>query len=81
MTCMATYVSGAKINGIRVHEGAPRDGSGWEIGDNTSRVIRGGSWVDDPWNCRSAYRDYGPPDDALNGLGFRVACSAPRALP
>ncbi|MBD2115090.1 formylglycine-generating enzyme family protein [Nodosilinea sp. FACHB-141] len=63
------------------YEGAPIDGSAWIAGGNASRrVLRGGSWFNLPWNCRSAYRDgYGPGDDD-NYIGFRVCCSAPKAL-
>ncbi|MCT7985667.1 bifunctional serine/threonine-protein kinase/formylglycine-generating enzyme family protein [Laspinema sp. A4] len=35
-------------------------------------VLRGGSWDDDPINCRSADRDDGTRDDLFNVLGFRV---------
>jgi formylglycine-generating enzyme required for sulfatase activity len=37
----------------------------------SDRVIRGGSWDRDAFNCRSAYRDYGWPDGRLNYLGLR----------
>jgi formylglycine-generating enzyme required for sulfatase activity len=58
------------------YEGAPIDGSAWlGIEKNTNtRLLRGGSWVNDPDDCRSAFRytfnlayDY--------ELGFRVVCS------
>ena len=62
------------------YEGAPTDGSAWldSENENSTKVIRGGSWFLDPRYCRSAcrfnssraYRDY--------GIGFRVACAAPR---
>ena len=61
------------------YEGAPTDGSAWlNDNDNDSYVIRGGSWGNYPWDCRSAYRDDGPPDNAYNSVGFRVVCLAPR---
>jgi len=63
------------------YEGAPTDGSAWLTNnDNTRRVIRGGSWISTPRDCRSAsrVRDY---PDVRNGLdGFRVVCVAPRTL-
>ncbi|MGF1520660.1 MAG: formylglycine-generating enzyme family protein [Nodosilinea sp.] len=63
------------------HEGAPTDGSAWiEGGDSKRRILRGGSWNDDPRNCRSAYRYTSEPDYRPYGIGFRVVCSAPRAL-
>jgi formylglycine-generating enzyme required for sulfatase activity len=59
---------------------APRDGSSaWLIDDaGTSRVTRGGSWVDDPRDCRSASRYEEYPTYRKNSLlGFRLACAAP----
>ena len=54
------------------YTGAPRDGTAWTSGgDCSGRVLRGGSWDDDPRNLRSAARN-------TTGLryvsaGFRVA--------
>ena len=59
------------------YKGAPNDGSAWVSGKN-SRVVRGGSWGDDPDDCRSAYRDYFTRDCRFIDLGFRVVCVAPR---
>jgi formylglycine-generating enzyme required for sulfatase activity len=63
------------------YEGAPTDGSAWiEGGDADRRILRGGSWDYDPRFCRSAFRnDYGP-GYVNDDFGFRVVCSAPRAL-
>ena len=34
---------------------APKDGSPWLTGkDNEIKLLRGGSWIDDAWDCRSA---------------------------
>jgi formylglycine-generating enzyme required for sulfatase activity/energy-coupling factor transporter ATP-binding protein EcfA2 len=41
--------------------------------DGSSRVIRGGGWLDDRRRCRAAYRGIGGPDDRGNDLGFRLA--------
>jgi formylglycine-generating enzyme required for sulfatase activity len=61
------------------YEGAPTDGSAWiEGGDSTYRVLRGGSWGDDPRDCRSAYRLNSFPGGRINLDGFRVCCAAPR---
>jgi formylglycine-generating enzyme required for sulfatase activity len=50
----------------------PRNGSAWA--DNvTQRVIRGGSWFDDPRFLRSADRIGGGPDVRNSHIGFRVA--------
>jgi formylglycine-generating enzyme required for sulfatase activity len=61
------------------YEGAPTDGSAW-IADSAgnSRLLRGGSWYDFPWYCRSAVRNDGSPDDRNNGIGFRVCCAVAR---
>jgi formylglycine-generating enzyme required for sulfatase activity len=37
------------------------------------RVVRGGSWANNPRYCRSAIRGRGEPDARINGIGFRVA--------
>ena len=63
------------------YEGAPTDGSAWiEGGDPKYRVRRGGSWSVIPRICRSAFRDDYEPGFDFNDYGFRVVCSAPRAL-
>jgi formylglycine-generating enzyme required for sulfatase activity len=59
------------------YEGARTDGSAWdEGGDPRLRVLRGGSWYDDPDLCRSAGRFRVAPDYADFFVGFRVVCSA-----
>ena len=63
------------------YEGAPTDDSAWIEGGNSNlRVRRGGSWHYYPGYCRSAYRDDDPPVNNGYMIGFRVVCSAPRAL-
>jgi formylglycine-generating enzyme required for sulfatase activity len=62
------------------YEGAPTDGSAWveeveEQDEEQSRLIRGGSWSVDLWNCRSAYRNRDTPDNRNSNIGFRVCCS------
>ena len=71
------------------YEGAPADGSAWlnpaepnnkattEKGNNSEqqrRLLRGGSWIFDPRNCRSAYRDVDHPGNRDDLIGFRVCC-------
>ena len=55
------------------YDDAPIDGRAWVDGNNSARVLRGGSWVNGPWLLRSAYRDRFVPDGRGNDLGFRVA--------
>jgi formylglycine-generating enzyme required for sulfatase activity len=63
------------------YEGAPEDGSAWLSQDeNSSRVLRGGSWHNYPGDCRSATRYGINPAFDYNDLGFRVVCVVPRTL-
>ncbi len=55
------------------YSGAPDDGSAWERGDCSKRVLRGGSWVDEPRNLRSASRLGDSTGLRCNDHGFRVA--------
>jgi formylglycine-generating enzyme required for sulfatase activity len=58
------------------YEGAPIDGSAWlnNEEDNNGKLLRGGSWNDNPENCRSAFR-YSPYLLTHHNIGFRVVCS------
>ncbi len=60
------------------YENAPTDGSAWLSGGNSIKVIRGCSWVNNPHNCRSAYRYNFTRVDRGYNLGVRVVCVAPR---
>jgi formylglycine-generating enzyme required for sulfatase activity len=63
------------------YEGAPTDGSAWlPGGEEDSRVLRGGSWLNLPDSCRSASRDRFSSTSRHSSVGFRVVCSAPMAL-
>ena len=48
------------------------------VGDGTDdsepRLLRGGSWDDDPRDCRSASRLHDLPGNAYYDVGFRVVC-------
>jgi len=57
-----TYPAGSVTNPV-----GPSTGS--------SRVLRGGSWVNYAWYCRSALRYGGTPSDRLINLGFRLVLS------
>ena len=54
------------------YNGAPTDGSAWTSGDCSRRVVRGGSWDDDPQDLRAASRDRGSSGGRDDVLGFRV---------
>ena len=53
--------------------GAPSDGTAWISGNDSARIIRGGSWGQDYWDCRTATRNAmdGNTRDAYTG--FRIA--------
>jgi formylglycine-generating enzyme required for sulfatase activity len=55
------------------YSGAPADGSAWTAGDcrSTGRVVRGGSWLNDPWVLRAASRGRVTVEDRY--IGFRLA--------
>ena len=55
------------------YAGAPRDGSAWESGNCSMRVLRGGSWRGTPGLLRSANRSRFPSAARNNDIGFRVA--------
>ena len=56
------------------YRGAPSDGTAWTIGgDCGRRVLRGGSWILNPWFLRSAARHGDTTGDRAFDAGFRVA--------
>jgi formylglycine-generating enzyme required for sulfatase activity len=54
------------------YKGAPSDGSAWEDGDSSDRVLRGGCWYHFARDCRSAFRDGNDPGDSDFSIGFRL---------
>ena len=62
--------------------GAPTEGSAWIDNDNRKKnyMLRGGSWVNSPKDCRSASRIHvrAERDIILNDAGFRVVCAVGR---
>ncbi|WP_019505714.1 SUMF1/EgtB/PvdO family nonheme iron enzyme [Pleurocapsa sp. PCC 7319] len=61
------------------YDGAPHDGSAWSLKTSNHKIIRGGSWLNEPHVCRSAVRFSFPRDLRSNNIGFRIACVALRA--
>ena len=57
------------------YAGAPADGTAWKQGNCYYRVLRGGSWINDPRNRRSANRHWSTTGDRGSNVGFRVARS------
>ena len=53
------------------YEGAPTDGSAWESGDCSQRVVRGGDMINSPSAMRSAFRS--ATDRSYQHHGFRLA--------
>ena len=61
------------------YQGAPTDGSAWLTGgDDSYRLLRGGSWDDIPGICRSAYRIRLNPDFRNSLVGLRIVCRSAR---
>ena len=62
------------------YRNAPTDGSAWlesEGGNCGQRVIRGGSWYNNPVNLRSSFRDWTNAGYRNFGIGFRLAQDLP----
>jgi len=67
------------------YQGAPRDGSprlekSKKQQNRAYKALRGGSWFNLPYYCRSAYRDYNNRRVDYDSYGFRVVCGAGRTL-
>ncbi|QFS51274.1 formylglycine-generating enzyme family protein [Nostoc sphaeroides] len=69
------------------YEDAPTDGSPWLDNKNDnlyqqkgSAVLRGGSWLNFPEDCCSAYRNTDTRDFHIINFGFRIVCAAGRIL-
>jgi formylglycine-generating enzyme required for sulfatase activity len=62
------------------YEEAPKDGSvcikdikNYEATESR-KLLRGGSWLNNAWNCRSAFRSVNPARHLSYSFGFRVVC-------
>ena len=65
------------------YKDAPIDGSAWlnpKAKEDAHRILRGGSWLYNPQDCRSAFRNHYAPGSRRDSIGFRVVCAAPRIL-
>jgi formylglycine-generating enzyme required for sulfatase activity len=54
------------------YDGATSDGSVWENGDSSGRMVRGGCWAEDAGGCRSATRLGYFSVERLDFVGFRL---------
>jgi formylglycine-generating enzyme required for sulfatase activity len=61
------------------YQGAPTDGSAWtnNHSQTSNRVIRGGSSLSAPWECRSAYRAYYSSSSVISNV-LRLVLSSSR---
>ena len=55
------------------YNGAPTDGRSWDVGPDTSRVLRGGDWTLPGGRSRSSARTRSSPETRSFSWGFRVA--------
>ena len=61
------------------YDSAPKDGGAW-LDKDKGTLLRGGSWLYGPGDCRSAFRSGESREYRNNNLGFRVCCVPPRAF-
>jgi len=55
------------------YDSAPTSREAWlSDNENCDRILRGGSWRNDPIRCRSASRWYGRADEVADNIGFRI---------
>ncbi|MGL5793081.1 MAG: formylglycine-generating enzyme family protein, partial [Waterburya sp.] len=58
------------------YQDAPDDGGAWTSNNSKDlRVLRGGSWLHLPGNCRAAQRFKSTPKSKSDAFGFRIASS------
>ncbi|NET08507.1 MAG: hypothetical protein F6K16_28175 [Symploca sp. SIO2B6] len=88
-----SYGSGVQMIGMDGnYNGAPTDGSAWiggrglwgwtrGAGSNSRKVLRGGSWLNLPLNCRCASRTDDIGRDEIYGIvDFSVVCVGARTM-
>jgi len=54
------------------YDNSPTHGEAWLDHENSKRVMRGGSWVNEAFLCRSAFRQIGDAYHKSNNTGFRI---------
>jgi len=59
------------------YDGAPTDGSAWEVPETDKRVLRGGAWLDEAYRLRATMRPGYDPEAQDSDDGFRCARNAP----
>lgn len=60
------------------YQNAPLSGNAWTSGNSLVKVARGGSWLNEPPDCRCAYRFDLTCNYRSYFIGFRVVCVAGR---
>jgi ATP-binding cassette subfamily B protein RaxB len=65
----------------RDYRGAPKDSTSWDAPNCSERVLRGGSWKNDPSYLRLASRDHYDAEVRYPTHGFRVARSVMEGSP
>ncbi|NEQ72138.1 MAG: SUMF1/EgtB/PvdO family nonheme iron enzyme [Okeania sp. SIO2C9] len=63
------------------YKNAPANGKAWLNGDNSHSPLRGGSWYNYPYECRSAFRGIDFRRDLhYFDVGFRIVCDGGRRV-
>ncbi|NBD34225.1 MAG: SUMF1/EgtB/PvdO family nonheme iron enzyme [Cyanobacteria bacterium] len=62
------------------YQGAPNDSRAWHKNGKNTQVRRGGSWYNNPVDCRSAIRNCSFPNYCSSFYGFRVVCGHPNTI-
>ena len=76
--CAAAVDGGVRVFGFKnILTGRMFAAVGEGAASGTNRVKRGGSWINNASNCRSANRNNDAPSNRNNNLGFRVASTMP----
>jgi formylglycine-generating enzyme required for sulfatase activity len=55
------------------YQGAPADASSWQDGNCSKRAMRGGAWLENPWDSRFSVRWPADVGSRETSIGFRLA--------